>query len=72
MQAKCSTDKPNNKGVIYMSNFLVQCWEEIILLLHHNLKRQLFYLNVTPGLYYKSFTLVIYDHNDSLIVRPVL
>jgi hypothetical protein len=24
------------------------------------------------GLYYKSFTIVIYDHNDSTIVEPIL
>ncbi len=24
------------------------------------------------GLYYKSFTIVIYDRNDSMIVEPVL
>ncbi len=27
---------------------------------------------VTSGLYYKSFTLVIYNHNDSMIVEPLL
>jgi len=26
----------------------------------------------TGGLYYKSFTIVIYDCNDSMIVEPVL
>jgi len=24
------------------------------------------------GLYYKSFTIIIYDHNDSTILEPVL
>ncbi len=24
------------------------------------------------GLYYKSFTIIIYDRNDSMIVEPVL
>ncbi len=26
----------------------------------------------TIDLYYKSFTIIIYDHNDSTIVEPVL
>jgi hypothetical protein len=26
----------------------------------------------TSGLYYKTFRIVIYDHNDSTIVEPVL
>jgi hypothetical protein len=29
-------------------------------------------MTVTRGLYYKSFTIIIYDCNDSTIVEPVL
>jgi hypothetical protein len=29
-------------------------------------------LTFLSGLYYKSFTIVIYDRNDSTIVEPVL
>ncbi len=30
------------------------------------------YINDNSGLYYKSFMIVIYDHNDSTIVEPLL
>jgi hypothetical protein len=29
-------------------------------------------MNDTSGLYYKSFTIIIYDRNDSTIVEPLL
>jgi hypothetical protein len=28
--------------------------------------------SLTCGLYYKSFTIVIYDRNDSTIIEPLL
>jgi hypothetical protein len=32
----------------------------------------IYFLVYICGLYYKSFRIVIYDHNDSTIVEPVL
>ncbi len=30
------------------------------------------YKETSSGLYYKSFTIIIYDHNDSMIIDPLL
>jgi hypothetical protein len=37
-----------------------------------SLPRQKFLSSDSCGLYYKTFRIVIYDHNDSMIVEPVL
>jgi hypothetical protein len=36
------------------------------------MKTKKIYRSDTCGLYYKTFTIVIYDPNDSTIVEPVL
>jgi hypothetical protein len=65
-------NKFNNCSKKYFCHFVSPRASNRIFTLDLMIVSQVLYHYATSGLYYKTFRIVIYDRNDSMIVDPVL